>query len=57
MRWFWASFNFSSIQGFNYYIHINTILHHHRPPEAERVLKAIAKAHGGTYRFVSEDDE
>ena len=37
-------------------VHVNTILHHHRPPEAERVLKQIAKENGGTYRYVALDE-
>ncbi len=34
---------------------INTILHRYRPPQAELVLKAIAKQNGGNYSFVGAD--
>lgn len=34
---------------------VNTILHHNRPPEAERVLRAIAEQNNGVFKFVPMD--
>ena len=35
---------------------INTYLYGRRPPEAEKVMRQIAKEHGGRYRYVSADE-
>ncbi len=33
---------------------IHTILHEHQNPEAEKILRTIAKEHSGKFKFVSE---
>ena len=37
-------------------VHVNTILHYHSLPEAEELLRQIARDSGGTYTFVGEAD-
>ena len=37
-------------------VHINTYLYGNKPPEAVRVMVAIAKENGGRYKYVSQDE-
>ena len=37
-------------------VHINTYLYGNKPPEAEKVMKQIAKENGGRFRYVSPEE-